>query len=180
VAIEDLVLPSKPTGILKMEAMDIKEEYLEQMSNTMSIHESNKSREFLVVHERINSSSFATVPDQNETFQPEIVLTSQSRVLPSKPTDTENEVFQSEMEKEIVKLFEEFDMMSLYDYDQTRVRKVKQLVEKSQRITQEVIVKLHENTLEVKTNELNKIKEELQMAESTNLTLSKRLKKYNK
>ena len=66
-------------------------------------------------------------------------------------------------------------MMTLYDYDQTRVRKVKQLVEKYQRITQEVIVKLHENTLEVKTNELIKIKEELQIAESTNLTLSKRI-----
>ena len=160
-----------------METIDIKEEDLEQMSNTMSIHESNKSREFLMVHERINLSSFATVSDKNEAFQPEVVLrlTSQSEVLPSKPTDTENEVFQSEMEKEIVKIFEEFDIMSLYDYDQTRVRKVKELVEKYQRITQEVIVKLHENTLEVKANELNKIKEDLKMAESTNMTLSKRI-----
>ena len=99
--------------------MDIGQEHLEQMSNIMSIHESNKSREFPMVRERMNSSSFATVPDKNEAFQPEIALrfTSQSGVLPSKPTDTENEVFQSEMEKEIVKLFEEFDMMTLYDYD---------------------------------------------------------------
>ena len=136
-----------------------------------------KAGELLMVHEGINSSSFATVPDKNKVFQPEIVLrlTPQPGVWPSKSNDTENEVFQPEIEKEIVKLFEEFDMMTLYDYDQTRVRKVKQLVEKYQRITQEVIVKLHENTLEVKTNELNKIKEELEMAESTNLTLSKRI-----
>ena len=34
VDIEDLVLASKPTGILNMETMDIKQEHLEQMSNT--------------------------------------------------------------------------------------------------------------------------------------------------
>ena len=70
VDIEDLVLPSKPIGVLNMETMDLKEECLEQMSNTMSIHESNKPRKFLMVHERINSSSFATCPDRNEVFQP--------------------------------------------------------------------------------------------------------------
>jgi hypothetical protein len=165
-----------------LETLDIKEEPLQQINKTMSSCESNKLGEFLMVQERFNSSSFATFSEKNEVFQPEIVLrpTSQSGVLPSKPTDTENEVFQSEMEKEIVKLFGEFDMMTLYDYDQTRVRKVKQLVEKYQRITQEVIVKLYEDTLEVKTNELIKIKEELQMAESTNLTLSKRIEEMER
>ena len=127
-----------------------------------------------MVQERLNSSSFATVSDKNEVFQPEIVLR-QSGVLPSRPIGSENEVFQSEIEKEIVKLFGEFDMMTLYDYDQTRVRKVKELVEKYQTITQEVIVKLHEKTLEVKTNELDRTKEELQLAKSKNLTLSKRI-----
>ena len=71
-------------------------------------------------------------------------------------------------------------MMTLYDYDQTRVRKVKELVKKYQTITQEVIVKLHEKTLEVKTNELDKTKEELQLAKSTNLTLSKRIEDLEK
>ena len=68
-----------------------------------------------MVHEGINSSSFATVPDKNEVFQPEIVLrlTPQPGVWPSKSNDTENEVFQPEIEKEIVKLFEEFDMMTV-------------------------------------------------------------------
>ena len=65
-----------------------------------------------MVQERFNLSSFATFSDKNEVFQPEIVLR-QSGVLPSKPTDTGNEVFQSEIEKEIVKLFEEFDMMTV-------------------------------------------------------------------
>ena len=124
-----------------------------------------------MVHERINSSNSLAVSD---VFQPEIVLR-QSGVLPSKLTDTENEVFQSEIEKEIVKLFGEFDMMALYDFDQMRVRKVKELVEKYQTITQEVIVKLHENTLEVKSNELQNTKEELQLEKSINLTLSKRI-----
>ena len=73
--IEDLVLPSKQFGILNMETIDIKEEPLEQISNNMLIDESKKSGEFPMVHERINSSSFATVPLKNEVFQPEIVPT---------------------------------------------------------------------------------------------------------
>jgi hypothetical protein len=155
--IEDLVLLSDSTGISNMEAIEIKEEPLEQSRSMISIHEST-SEELIMVHERINSSSYAT----NKVFQPEIILRlmPKSGVLPSKPTDTENE----EIEKEIVKLFGEFDMMTLYDYDQTRVRKVKELVEKYQTIIQEVIVKLHEKTLEAKTNEVDRTKEELQLA----------------
>jgi hypothetical protein len=140
---ENLVLSSEPTT---METIDVKEESLENSRNMISINESNKIGKFPMVDEFINSSSFAAVSDKNEVFQPEIVLR-QSGVLPSKLTDMGNEVFQSEIEKEIVKLFEEFDMMTLYDYDQTRVGKVRQLVEKYQTITQEVIVKLHEKTL---------------------------------
>ena len=55
-------------------------------------------------NKRLNSSSFATVSDKNEVFQPEIVLrhSLQSGVLPSKPSDilrTENEVFQNRINK---------------------------------------------------------------------------------
>jgi hypothetical protein len=155
------MLPCVSTGISNMETIEMKQEPLEQSRSMISVHESNTSGVLKMVHGRINSSSFAT----NEVFQTEIVLR-QSGILPSKPTDMGNEVFQSEIEKEIVKLFGEFDMMSLYDYDQTRVGKVKQLVEKYQTITQEVIVKLHEKTLEVKTNELDRTKEELQLSKS--------------
>ena len=109
---ENLLLSSEPTDIPNLETIDIKEEPLQKMNNTMSGYENNKLGEFLMIQERLNSSSFATVSDKNVVFQPEIVLR-QSRVLPSKPTDTENEVFQSEIEKEIVKLFEEFDIMKL-------------------------------------------------------------------
>ena len=84
---------SEPTGIANLETIDIKEEHLEQISNTMASYESNKLGEFLMVHERMNSSSFATVSDRNKVFQPEIVLR-QSGVLPSKPIGSENEVFQ--------------------------------------------------------------------------------------
>ena len=174
--IEDLVLPSKQFGILNMETIDIKEEPLDQRSNNMLIDESKKSGEFPMVHERMNSFSFATVPVENEVFQPEIVptLTKHLGVLPSNPTD----IFKmegKEMENEIVKLFEEFDKMTLHDYDQTRVIKVRQLVEKYQTISQKFIFELHENTLEVKINELEKVKEELQMTKSTKLILTYKL-----
>ena len=79
------------------------------------------------------------------------------------------------MENEIVKLFEEFDLMTMHDYDQMRVTKVRQLIEKYQRITEAVVLKLHEKTLAVKTNELNNLKEEFQMAKSTNFTVSKKI-----
>ena len=171
--IEDLVMPFEPTVIPNMETIDIKEEPLEQSIDSVSIQ---------MVHQRMKSSSFATISDKNEVFQQEIVLRhSQQSELCSKPTDilsTKNEVFQSKMENEILKLFEEFDMMTLHNYYQTRVIKVRQLVEKYQTITHKDIWKLqsvHDETLEIKTNELNKIKEELEMAESTNLTLSKRI-----
>ena len=58
VDIEDLVLPSKPTGIL-----GLKKEPLEQSSNILTIQE-----ESIKVHERIKSS----VVDKKEVFQPEI------------------------------------------------------------------------------------------------------------
>ena len=81
-----------PSSISNMETIDIKEEPLHQSRNMISIHESNKSGESLMVHESINSSSFATVADRNESFQPEVVLR-HSGMLPSKPIGSENEVF---------------------------------------------------------------------------------------
>ena len=174
--VHELVLPSELTGISNLETIDIKEEPLEQSSNNMPIDESKKSEKFPMVHERINSSRFATVPVKNEVFQPEIVPTHMPHlgVLPSNPIDI-YKMEGTKMENEIVKLFEEFDKMTLHDYDQTRVRKVRQLVEKYQIISQKLIFELHENTLEVKTNELERIKVELQMTKSTNLTLSNRI-----
>ena len=59
VNIEDLVFPSEHTSNSNMETIDIKEEPLEK-----SINETHES---LMVHEIINSSSFATtVSDKNE------------------------------------------------------------------------------------------------------------------
>ena len=158
VDIEDLVLPSKPTCNL-----GIKKEPLEQSSNILTIHECKKSGESIKVHERIMSSSFATVAHKKEVFQPEIVIQNYTQ-------DSDLEI-----ENEIVELFKEFNIMSLHDYYNFRVTKVKQLVRKYQTVSQKVIVKLHEKTLEVKSNELKNIKEELQLAKSINLTLSKRI-----
>ena len=69
VDIEDLVLPSKPTC-----NSGIKKEPLEQSSNILTIHECKKLEESIKVHERVKSSSFATVADKKEVFQPEIKL----------------------------------------------------------------------------------------------------------
>ena len=57
-----------------------------------------------------------------------------------------------------------------YHYDGIQVRKVPLPL----RVPHQAVFKLHEKALEVKTNELKKTKEELQMTKSTNLTLSKR------
>ena len=146
--IEDLVFPSKPTVILGM-----KKEPMEQSRNILQ-YECKKSEESIKVHERIKSSNFATVADKKEAFQPEIVIQNSAQ-------DSD-----LEMENEIVKLFEEFDTMSLREYDNFRVTKVKQLVRKYQTVSQKAIAKLHEKTLEVKTNELKTTKEELQLAKS--------------
>jgi hypothetical protein len=171
--IKGLVLPSKPIGIPNMESVDIKEEPLDmdfipvhertkQIGHAFLHDENNTSGELIMVHERINLSSFAT----NEVFQPEIILrlTPQSGVLPSKPTDTENEVFQSEIERKIKKLFEEFDMMSVHEYDLTRVKKVKQLFKKYQTDNQKEHIL--EEGLEEKSNELAKVEEEFQKTNS--------------
>ena len=101
--------------------------------------------------EMLEKMEFETVSDKNEAIQPEIVLrlTSQSEVLPPKPTDTENEVFQSEIERKIKKLFEEFDMMSVHEYDLTRVKKVKQLFKKYQTDNQKEQVIDDVHTLEI-------------------------------
>ena len=121
VDIEDLVLPSKPV------ILGIKNEPLEQSSNILTTHECEKSGESKKVHERINSSSFSIVADEKEVFQPEIVIQNSSQ-------DSD-----SEMKNETVKLFEEFDMMSLHDYDNFRVTKVRQLVRKYQTVTQKYL-----------------------------------------
>ena len=59
------------------ETIDVKEEQLDQSIDSVSIQ---------TVHERMNSSSFATFSDNNEVFQPEIVLR-RSLQSASKPTD---------------------------------------------------------------------------------------------
>ena len=133
VDIEDLVLPSKLTGIL-----GLKKEPLEQGSNILTIHECKKLVESIKVHERIKSSSFATVAEKKEVFQPEIVMQNSAQ-------DSD-----LEMENEILKLFEEFDTMSLHDYDNFRVTKVKQLVRKYQTVSQTIRNSLQKNKKIVK------------------------------
>ena len=165
VNIEDLVLPSKPTVLLNMETIDIKEEPLEKGSDTVSIHESKT--------DILNMETIDIKEEPLEEQNSNTMSTHESKKVSFASVQDKN--FHSKMENEILKLFEEMDVMNPHDYDQIRVRKVKQLVEKYQRITQKVAFKLLEKTLEIKTNELVKTKQELQMAKSTNLILSKRI-----
>ena len=73
--------------------------------------------------------------------------------------------FPDEMEIDISKVFEEFDMMSLHDYDKMRVKKVRQLVEKYQRIEQKEqlnTVEMLQKNVRAKTSELTKLEKEYQ------------------
>jgi hypothetical protein len=75
------------------------------------------------------------------------------------------------MEKEITLLFEELDMMSLYDYDQMRVKKVEQLFEKyyqalSSREQGNSAVQTIEKNFEAKTTELTKLEQKFQIVEN--------------
>ena len=168
VDIEDLVLPSEPTDILKAETKEIKEEPLEQSNNnTMPIH--------AIKSDISNMETIDIKEEPLEQISNNMSIHEIKRIKFDPGNRDKKKVFQSDMENEIIKLFDEFDMKNLPGYDQVRLRKLRQLVEKYQTITQEVVFKLHEKTLEVKTNELEKTKEELQMARSTNLTLSKRI-----
>ena len=98
-------------------------------------------------------------------------------VLPPKQTGTSNikqepvENFRSEMEKEITLLFEELDMMSLYDYDKMRVKKVEELFEKyhqalCSREQGNSAVETIEKNLEAKTTELTKLEQKFQIVEN--------------
>ena len=91
----------------------------------------------------------------------------------------ERQDFQSEIERKIEKLFGEFDMMSMHEYDLTRVKKVKQLFEKYQTDNQkeEIIDNIHtlEKCLEDKSNELTKIQQEFQKTKTVNFDLSQKV-----
>ena len=67
--------------------------------------------------------------------------------------------FSDVMEKDIANLFEELDMMSRYDYDKMRVKKVKQLVEKYQKLDVKeqlsIKAKILEKNLEAKITDLD-------------------------
>ena len=135
--IEDSVLPSEQTSTPNMENIDIKEEPIDT--------------QFSLAHERKKQSVFSVIHHGNEDFV-------------------------GEMEKDIAKLFEQLDMIdmqriimfSLHEYDQMRVKKVKQLIEKYQRIDPKeqgnTTVKTLEKNLKAKTTELINLEQEFQSA----------------
>ena len=126
VNIEDLVLPSEPTAIINTENIDIKQEPVEQRINinTMPFHNTRKN----------DILNLEAIEKKEEPLEQSDNTMSIHEIRKATFLD-KREIFQSEMENEIVKLFEEFDLMTLHDYDQMRVTK---LIEKYQRITQEV------------------------------------------
>lgn len=88
----------------------------------------------------------------------------------------ESETLKFEIKQDISKLFDEFDMMCLHDYDQTRVEKVQNLFERylSEQIS--FSVKVLQNQLKDKANELIIVKEALKKSNSANLELHKKCK----
>ena len=143
--------------IKKEEKIDIEDLVLpsEQTSTpnmeNIEIKEEPMDTQFLLAHERKKQSVFSAIHHGNEDFVGEI-------------------------ERDIAKLFEQLDMIdmqripmfSLHEYDQMRVEKVKQLVEKYQRIDPKeqgnITVKTLEKNLKAKTTELNNLKQEFQSA----------------
>ena len=78
------------------------------------------------------------------------------------------------MKNEISKLFAEFDVMSLHDYDLTRVEKSQQLFEKYLQ-EQSRISRVKEKNLEA---EFITLKQEFENAKSTNLKLQQKIRDY--
>jgi FK506-binding nuclear protein len=121
--------------------------------------------ELVLPSEQTGTPNMENKDIKKEPMEPQISSTHSSRSV-FQSFHSENEHFHDEMEKDIAKLFEELDMMSRYKHDQMRVRKVKQLVEKYQRIDPKEQVNITEMTLEknleAKTTELNKLREDFQ------------------
>jgi uncharacterized C2H2 Zn-finger protein len=140
VDIEDLELCSEQTGSQNMKNIDIKEEPLDI--------------DLIPVHERTKQTGHAFLCHEKQDFQ-------------------------SEIERKIEKLFGEFDMMSMHEYDLMRVKKVKQLFEIYQTNNQkEQIVDdghLLEKCLEEKSNELTKMQQEFQKTKTVNFDLSQKI-----
>ena len=85
-----------------------------------------------------------------------------------------NELLKLEMKNEISKLFAEFDVMSLHDYDLMRVEKIQQLFEKYLQ-EQSRISRVKEKNLEA---EFITLKQEFENAKSTNLKLQQKIRNY--
>ena len=92
--------------------------------------------------------------------------------------DEESETLKLEMKQDISKLFHEFDMMCLYDYDQTRVGKVQDLFERYFKEQTSLSIKLLEGQLKHKTNELITLKEEFEKSRLANSELHQRIQEF--
>ena len=123
----------------------------------------------------------------------DLVLPSEQNIdIKEEPMDTQflsahednKQDFNDVMENDIANLFEELDMMSRYDYDKMRVKKVKQLVEKYQRINEKeqvnIKLKMLEKNLEDKITDINlSFKQEFQRTKHDFDTKSKQLSSEN-
>ena len=85
-----------------------------------------------------------------------------------------NELLKLEMKNKISKLFEEFDVMSLHDYDLMRVENTQGLFERYLK-EQTKISEVKEKNLEA---EFITLKQEFENAKSTNLKLQQKIRNY--
>ena len=189
VDIEDLVLRSEQTGTPSMENIDIKEELMDpQFSSAQSfssidnnaLKEKIDIKDLVLPSKPIGISNMEIVDIKEEPLDIDFIpVHERTKQIVHAFLHHEKQDFQSEIEREIEKLFGEFDMMSMREYDLTRVKKVKQLFEKYQTDNQkkQIINDIHtqEKCLEEKSYELTKIQQEFQKTKSVNFDLSQKI-----
>ena len=189
VDIQDLVLPSEQTGTPSMENIDIKEELMDpQFSSAQSfssidnnaLEEKIDIKDLVLPSKPIGISNMEIVDIKEEPLDIDFIpVHERTKQIVHAFLHHEKQDFQSEIEREIEKLFGEFDMMSMHEYDLKRVKKVKQLFEKYQTDNQkkQIINDIHtqEKCLEEKSYELTKIQQEFQKTKSVNFDLSQKI-----
>ena len=183
VDIEDSVLPSEHLGTPSMENIDIKEELMDPQftsaqSDNNALEERIDIKDLVLPSKPIGNMKIVDIKEEPLDID-FIPVHERTKQIVHAFLHHEKQDFQSEIEREIEKLFGEFDIMSMHEYDLKRVKKVKQLFEKYQTDNQkkQIINDSHtlEKCLEEKSNELTKIQQEFQKTKSVNFDLSQKI-----
>ena len=132
------------------------------LKENITFDEKVNIKDLVLPSEQTGSSNRENIDIKEEPMDPQFLSAHEGRKQSGFSS------FQDEMEKDIAKLLEELDMMRRHYHDQMRVKKIRQLVEKYQRINPQgqmnSTVEMLEKNLEARTTELTKLKQESQSA----------------